>query len=330
MQASRTNLTVAALVVLLAIVGWVMYASIQSRFDEQEARFAAERAELTGQIADLTGERERLTGQVTGLEQTLAQERAAAGDLASLRERIETTGASLNQRMAALGARERELAEVGTALDRATQEMAALEQRQGVNQQRLNARLATLGERERELAETARALGRTQLRAQEVRSKIEELDRTDTEKRTVLGALNLEIGTLDRQRAQRATALAGVQAELETTQARLVETRAQLDQALLAKSVAELQARETDLEAKLNDLDAELAHKGPLFDRSVDVSREIATLDAQLRSLTEQRVGLADELADLVTQIGQPPDGARGDARAAPNAASDEAKVAGN
>jgi hypothetical protein len=67
-----------------------------------------------------------------------------------------------------------------------------------------------------------------------------------------------------------------------------------------------------------------------LFDRSVDVSREIATLDEQLRSLTEQRSGLANELADLVSQIGQPPAGARSDAESAPNASDDKAKVAGN
>jgi septal ring factor EnvC (AmiA/AmiB activator) len=108
MQASRTNLIVAALVLLLAIVGWIMYASVKSDFDDQATRFAAERTDFTGRIEGLSGEREQLSGQVADLEQTLAEERAAAGDLASLRERIGTASASLNQRMEALGGRERE------------------------------------------------------------------------------------------------------------------------------------------------------------------------------------------------------------------------------
>ena len=51
MQASRTTqLVIAALVVLLVIVGWAMYASIQSRYEQQEARFGEERQQLSGQI----------------------------------------------------------------------------------------------------------------------------------------------------------------------------------------------------------------------------------------------------------------------------------------
>jgi chromosome segregation ATPase len=328
MQASRTNLIVAALLALLMIVGWVMYASLKSRFDEQTARSVAERTELSGQIEGLTGERAQLTGQVAELEGTLAQERAAAGDLASLRERIETAGASLNQRMETLGARERQLAEVNQALAQTKQQIATLEERQAANRQRLNARLTTLGERDRDLAETTRALSEAQLREQQLQKAVEALGNTETEKRAVLGALNLQVGTLDRQRAQRATALAGVQSELDTTQTLLKETRGQLDKALLAQSVGELQAREADLRKQLDGLEAELAHKGPLFDRSIDVSREIATLDQQLRSLTEQRSGLANELADLISRIEQPVAGGRRDAQAEP--AADRARVAGN
>ena len=107
-----------------------------------------------------------------------------------------------------------------------------------------------------------------------------------------------------------------MQSELDTTQTLLKETQEQLDKALLAQSVGELQAREADLHKQLDELEAELAHKGPLFDRSIDVSREIATLDQQLRSLTEQRSGLANELADLVSRIEQPVAGGRRDAQA--------------
>jgi chromosome segregation ATPase len=182
------------------------------------------------------------------------------------------------------------------------------------------------------LAETSRSLSAAQLRDEGLRTQIEKLTGTETEKRTALGALNLQIGTLERERAQRATALASVQSELDTTQARLKETQEQLDKALLAQSVGELQARESDLRKQLDDLEAELAHKGPLFDRSIDVSREIATLDQQLRSLTEQRSDLANELADLVSRIGQPAAGARREAQAEPAAdrAANRARVAGN
>lgn len=328
MQASRTNLIVAGLLALLMIVGWVMYASLKSRFDEQTARAEAERTELSGQIEGLTDERAQLTGQVAELERTLAEERAAAGDLASLRERIETASATLNQRMEVLGARERELAEVNKALDQAKQQMAALEERQATNLQRLSARLTTLGERERDLAKTSRALSGARLQEEQLRATIDELSGTATEKRATVGALNLQIGTLERERAQRAATLARVQSELDTTQTLLKETQEQLDKALLAKSVGELQAREADLHKQVGELEAELAHKGPLFDRSVDVSRKIATLDQQLRSLTEQRSGLANELADLVSQIDQPVAGGRRDAQAEPRA--DRARVAGN
>ena len=330
MQASRTNLIVAALVVLLAIVGWAMYASLRSGFDEQETRFAAERAELTSRIEALTGEGEQLAGQVAEIEQTLEEERAAAGDLASLRERIESSTGALNQRLEALGARERELVEVEAAVDRARQELAGLEERQAANLQRLSARLTTLGQRERDLADTTRSLSTAQLRAQQLQTQIEELANTETEKRAILGALNLEVGTLERERAKRATALAGVQSELGTTQTLLKETQEQLDKSLLAKSVGELQAREADLHKQLDDLDAELAHKGPLFDRSIDVSREIATLDEQLRSLTEQRAGLADELADLMSRIEEPAGGAQRGAQGGSELAPERASVAGN
>jgi chromosome segregation ATPase len=210
--------------------------------------------------------------------------------------------------------------------------MAALEERQAMNRQRLSARLATLGARERDLAETSRSLSSARLREEQLRGQIGQLGATETEKRTALGALNLQIGTLERERAQRATALVSVQSELDTTQARLKETQEQLDKALLAQSVGELQAREADLRKQLDDLEAELAHKGPLFDRSIDVSREITTLDQQLRSLTEQRSGLANELADLVSRIEQPVAGARREAQAEPAAdrAANRARVAGN
>jgi chromosome segregation ATPase len=330
MQASRTNLIVAALLALLMIVGWVMYASLKSRFDEQTARAEAERTELSGQIEGLTDERAQLTGQVAELERTLAEERAAAGDLASLRERIETASATLNQRMEVLGARERELAEVNTALDQAKQQMAALEERQATNLQRLSARLTTLGQRERDLAETTRSLSGAQLRAQQLQTQIEELANTETEKRAILGALNLELGTLERERAKRATALAGVQGQLQTTQTLLAETKEQLDKALLARSVADLRAREAELQTRLDALNAELAHKGPLLDRSIDVSREIATLDQQLRSLTEQRTGLADELADLMSRIEEPAGGAQRGAQGETGPTPERASVVGN
>ena len=116
MQTSRTKLIVTALVVLLAIVGWAMYAAIRSGYDKQEARFADERAQLTARVAALSGERDQLSGQRTELEQTLEKERAAAGDLASLRERIDTAAGALNQRMETLGARERDLASIDTSL----------------------------------------------------------------------------------------------------------------------------------------------------------------------------------------------------------------------
>jgi chromosome segregation ATPase len=232
--------------------------------------------------------------------------------------------------MEALGARERELAEVNAGLEQAKQQMAEIEDRQGLNRQRLNARHTTLGERERDLAAATRSLSGAQLHEQKLQQQIADLTNTETEKRAILGALNLEIGTLQRERAQRATDLAGVQAQLKTTQTLLSETQEQLDKALLASSVQDLQARETDLQANLERLDAELAHKGPLFDRSIDVSREIATLDQQLRSLTEQRAGLADELADLVGKIAQPAAGAQRDTQAQPDASQDQATVAGN
>ena len=50
MHASRTTrLVIAALVALLVIVGWAMYAS-DIRYQRQEAGFAEERAQLSGQI----------------------------------------------------------------------------------------------------------------------------------------------------------------------------------------------------------------------------------------------------------------------------------------
>jgi hypothetical protein len=244
MQLSRTILIAAALLLLLAIIGW---------------------AEFTRRIDNLTGDRERLAGRLAELEQTLAAERAAEGDLASLRQRIETATNSLNQRMETLGAREHELAEVEATLDQSQQRLAALEDQQATAKQRLTARLAVLGERERDLSQAERALSQASASQQALATSLEQLDREVAEKRAELGALNMELGTLERERSQRATDLAGLQAELKAAQTLLSENQGQLDAASLAKSVAELQARKEDLQAKLAALEA--AEAGVLASR---------------------------------------------------------------
>ena len=57
---------------------------------------------------------------------------------------------------------------------------------------------------------------------------------------------------------------------------------------------------------------------------SADLSREIATLDEQLRSLTAQRADLAGEFTDVVGRIEQPAAGERSDAKAGPGSAAGE------
>jgi chromosome segregation ATPase len=329
MQASRTKLIVAALVVLLALLGWATYASIRSGYERQEARFADERAQFTARIEDLSGERDGLSAQVAELERTLDEERAAAGDLASLRERIDAATESLSQRMETLGARERDLADTDAALGGAKQQLAALEEKQATARQRLSTRLTTLGERERDLAQAERTLSQTGTRQQALTTTLEELTRSATQKRAELGALNLELGTLERERSQRAHELATVQAELGATRTALDQLRQQLDKALLAQSVAELQTRQTALREQLAKLNAELAHKEPLFERGVDLSREIATLDERLRSLTAQRANLANEFTDVVGRIEQPAAGERSGAQAEPGSTEGVARVAG-
>jgi chromosome segregation ATPase len=321
MQTSRTHLIVAALVVLLALAGWAMYASIQSGYDRQEARFVAERAQLAGRIEALSGERDELSRQRAELEQTLEKERAAAGDLASLRERIDAAAGSLSQRMATLGARERDLAAIDVALAKAKGQLQTLEEQQATAKQRLNARLTALGARERDLAQAERLLSRTGAREQALTTTLEQLGKDTTEKRAELGQINLELGTLERDRSHRAHELASVQAELTAARATRDQLQAQLDKALLAQTVAELQTREAALREQLSSLDAELAHKGPLFARSVDLSREIAALDEQLRSLSEQRADRAGEFSDLVTRIGRPAPAQGAGARPEPGSA---------
>jgi chromosome segregation ATPase len=322
MLSSRTKLIVVVGVVLLAIIGWAMYASIQSGYERQEARFAEERAQLTGQIEELGSEREALSAQVAELEQTLEEERTAVGDLATLRGQIDETTGSLNQRLETLGARERELADLDAALNRAREQVAALEEEQATARQRLTARLTTLGERERDLAEAERSLSQTKARQEALTTTAEALTRNVTEKRAALGALDLQLGTLERDRSQRAHELATVQAELGATRTALDQLQAQLDKALLAQSVAELETREAALQDELTNLDAELAHKQPLFERSVDLSREIATLDERLRSLIAQRADLAGEFTDVVDRIEQPAAGAGNNAQAEPGSAA--------
>jgi chromosome segregation ATPase len=321
MQTSRTNLIVAALVVLLALAGWAMYASIRSGYDRQETRFAAERAQLVARTEALSGERDELSRHRTELDQTLERERAAAGDLASLRERIDAAAASLNQRMETLGARERELAAIDVALDQAKRQLQALDEQQATAKQRLNARLTALGERERDLAQAERVLSQTGAREQALNTTLEQLTKGTTEKRAELGKLNLELGALARDRSHSAHELAGVQAELAAARAARDQVQEQLDKALLAQSVTELQTREAALREQLANLDAELAHKIPLFARSVDLSREIAALDEQLRSLTAQRAERAGEFSDLATRIGQPASGQGAGARPEPGSA---------
>ena len=106
-----------------------------------------------------------------------------------------------------------------------------------------------------------------------------------------------------------------MEAQLAATRKNLDQVQAQLDKALLAQSVANLQARQAALQEQLTSLDVELTHKKPLFARSVDLSREIATFDEQLRSLTAQRAERAKEFSDVVTRIEQPAPGQGAGAR---------------
>ncbi len=110
----RTSLIVLGLAALLAVLGWGMYLSVKTGYDAQQARFNQERTELTERIADLEStlatERSATSERIGSLEGSLARERSAAGDLAALEARIGHAKADLNQRLAALGERERDRA----------------------------------------------------------------------------------------------------------------------------------------------------------------------------------------------------------------------------
>ena len=107
----RTTLIVLGLLVLLAIFGWGMYLSVQAGYDAQQGRFNQERTELTDRVAvskHPRGRARRRRRRIAELEDALASERAAAGDLAALEARIGQAKSELNQQMAVLGERERD------------------------------------------------------------------------------------------------------------------------------------------------------------------------------------------------------------------------------
>ena len=309
MQMSRTKLIVTALVVLLAIVGWAMYGAIRSGYDRQEARFADERAQLTARIETLSGERDQLAARRTELEQTLEKERAAAGDLASLRERIDTAAGALKQRMETLGARERDLASIDASLAEAKESWRGSRS----SRPRQSRGLAPGSRRWADASASCpggTCAGQDRARQQALTASLDQLTKSVDEKRTALGALNLELGTLERDRSHRANDLATVEAELAATRTNLDQVQAQLDKALLAQSVADLQARQATLQEQLTKPRRRARRTRSRCSRaaSISVGRSRHSTSSCARSPLSVP-SAPSEFSDVVTRIEQPAPG---------------------
>ena len=263
---------VAALLALLMMVGWDMYRSLEFvSTSRPPAPWQAHRLSDRSKASRAARAADRAGGRAGGTLRRSAPRRRSRQPARAHRHR----GASLNQRIETLGARERELAEVSQALAQAKQRIATLEERQAANRQRLNTRFTTLGERDRDLARP-RSLSDTQLRSSNCkkRSGSSATRRPRTRRPR---ALDLQVGTLDGG-ARNAPPPSPAWIGLDTTQTLLKETQEQLDKALLAQSVGELQARSGPAKAARRAR-GRAPPQGALFDRSIDVGRGIATLD---------------------------------------------------
>src|SRR5688500_2481625 len=145
-----TQFTIGAL--LAALLGWGILIFSTAAHDDAAELWAQQRGELEQEVTRLGQSGEQLQARMAELQGALEQERAAAGDLASVLGRIDDANATLSARMATLGARERQIAEAETGLAGLQIELAAVETRIDRAKTSLNQRMTVLGLRERDLA----------------------------------------------------------------------------------------------------------------------------------------------------------------------------------
>ena len=265
-----TLFTMGALIA--ALLGWGILIFSTSAHNDAAERWAQERSDLDGRVAELTATGEELQGQVAELEGTLAQERAAGGVLASVKDKIETANATLSARMTTLGERERQIAEAEVRFADLQAELAEVDARIDQAKGSLNRRMTVLGERERDLAARQGDLARLADRLAATEGKTGDAVARLNQRMAVLGER-------DRDLADAGLTLAAVQ-----------------------QRIADQEARHSSATARLNHRFAQL---GEAERRLVDGQRAWQAVSVKLARENDRLAGLESELIDQQTALAQ-------------------------
>lgn len=231
-----------AVVAIVGIWGWT---STRTALQAARSEAAAVGTRLDGEIKALgtrlaTDETEgRARGlslsaaeaKVTELTGALDTERQAHGELAALRTKIDDGTALLNQRMATLGAREKEIAAAETRLGQHKTALAAGEAGMGEAGARLSRRMATLGEREREQIDLDRRIGEAKAQAEAAQKRAADVEQRINARMHLLGEREQEFAKIDRETVDARARLATLQGEITTAGERLTMVRRDLGQA---------------------------------------------------------------------------------------------------
>jgi chromosome segregation ATPase len=265
-----TQFTIGAL--LAALLGWGILIFSTAAHDDAAELWAQQRGELEQEVTRLGQSGEQLQARVAELRGALEQERAAAGDLASVLGRIDDANTTLSARMATLGERERQIAEAEAGLAGLQSEVAAVETRIDRAKASLNQRMAVLGERERDLAARRADHARLTNALAATEGKIDDAAARLNRRMTVLGER-------DRDLVDAGAALTAAEAR-----------------------VADQEARLASATARLNHRFAQL---GEAERRLVDGERSLQRLTVQAERTSDRLAGLEIELADRQTALGR-------------------------
>jgi chromosome segregation ATPase len=211
------------------------------------------------------------------------------GRVADTEAQIAATVARLNQRMAVLGERDRDLAAANAALGEADRRIAEAEQNRTAATARLNQRLAVLRDREQEAVALDRAVQAASGRLARLEDGVAGAQGALIDQQTALAVIGVEIAQAQRTFAHRDAEAAKATEAAGIAQAQLAELQGRVDHAFLAEDVTGLSSRREALTQQVAALDREIERKGPLAESAMTLNTRVAELEDQLLRLTRER-----------------------------------------
>ena len=294
--------------------------------DEALATARRELAEIDAQKSDLEARVGVLRGEQAALDETVAQGQA---QVLSLQQNLEETALELETRAADLSALDAQIAKSGTQLDavraaaleaearrddaqaavaqadKTLQELLAAQERRGAvlaNVEAEESVLKDLTDR-RAAIEAQLATAQKALASEEARIAAASQDAGRTE--SALSDLTSELAALETSRTQMLRKIDETEVALDASRAELGTVAKQVEQAVLQRTAARAQLTETTeaQAAALQDLEAAKASSGQAQTQLAALLGERDTLDAEVKSLTQQLVDDRARRSEALTTI---------------------------